>query len=138
MGVPRFSLDVSLEDLKVRPRNSEQAISAATETANQMLGHEADAMSGRWTDRDGQTLVAYFSHREEQLDAWQVGDAYAYSSLLSYITIFFKSCRRYPGPQGRTLADVQRKQELHMKDPQKHPRVFFDGIGVSFSFAPAV
>jgi hypothetical protein len=58
---PTFKLDVDWKDLSPRPKNTVAELAAAQATMDEMRTWEADACSGRWTDRHGKPLLAYFA-----------------------------------------------------------------------------
>jgi hypothetical protein len=58
---PTFKLDVDWKDLSPRPKNTVAEIAAAQAIMDEMRTWEADSCSGRWTDRNGKLLLAYFA-----------------------------------------------------------------------------
>jgi hypothetical protein len=67
--VPTFTLDVDWETLANRPKNSAKEKAAGEKVMKEMADWPADACSGRWTDRNGRLLLAYFADHIEQVSS---------------------------------------------------------------------
>lgn len=58
---PRFSLQVDIEKLAARPKNTEAAKLDSQRVMEEMVDWKADACSGRWEDSRGKLVLAVFS-----------------------------------------------------------------------------
>jgi hypothetical protein len=58
---PTFHLDVDFNELASAPKNTPAALKKAQDKIDGMKDWLADACSGRWVDRNGKLLVAYFA-----------------------------------------------------------------------------
>jgi hypothetical protein len=58
---PRFSVQVYIENLAARPKNTEAAKLNSQRVMEEMVDWTADACSGRWEDSQGKLTLAVFS-----------------------------------------------------------------------------
>lgn len=64
-SAPTFQADVTLSTLSSRPKNQAKEKIRLEAVIESMRGLDAQVFSGRWVDRNGEPLAAYFAHRAE-------------------------------------------------------------------------
>jgi hypothetical protein len=60
--MPVFKCDVDIAELHARTKNTATHLAVAKEKMEKMRGLQAQAMSGRFVDKNGKTILAYFSN----------------------------------------------------------------------------
>ncbi|KDR65806.1 hypothetical protein GALMADRAFT_148389 [Galerina marginata CBS 339.88] len=116
-NTPVFSVSgIKLAALTNRPKNSKFTKDPSNLVIEEMQNLEADACSGIWEDEDGNRLLCVFSSRIRALP-----QALPEAELPQETSAEQVVRRLYPGPKGRTLADVEQSKANNIG-------VYYDGI----------